>query len=358
MPATREPKKRTASWGDLRASWLTALRDAITRRDPDAFEPPVVKTARAKLRPGQAELSKREARKRDPSAGASTDPKAAAGKATPAPLPTSPIDAATIHLAKHTMFSVRLTKGRRDGSAKDRTKKARNGSVNVTTRVECRLGDRCKAHAAAQAIFALNDAAGVGADDIYQAAKAIAKLRREIATATKRYIHAYKKYAPAVKARHEKHEKLGDVPIEHDTLCLRPARVLEGLLHLQAQIAGTDEVMLAYLPREYRRPNSRKGHLFLLDVVTGPLLPAFDDKEIAALIPDGLGKNAVQRVSNRRLKLTGSRMKQDAFTAPVRIKPTRQRPALRGGRGGNEGATGVANPPDCQGDHDEPDDAA
>lgn len=183
----------------------------------------------------------------------------------------------------------------------------------------CKLGDQCKAFAASRAVLALTDASGVAAEDIRRTAKAISKVCSGVRRLRLDYVRAYKKYEAAIKTRHSEHEMLmkkGRIVFEHHVLCTRPLLVAEALHHVELQIAWTDVAMLALLPRNYRRQTPRKKHLSLLDLVTEPLLPAFRDKEIADLIPDGLVANQVQRVSNRRWKLRKSRLQPGERRAP------------------------------------------
>lgn len=290
MLASREPKKRTASWDELTLTWLAGLRDTIASRDPGAR-----KALHKLAHPPKRALS-----------SASSDPRAK--------VVAEAVEAAAAHLAAHAGVG---------GTEPSRSRSVAKSASGFS----CKAGSRCREYAAALAIYALHEAISIGAENVCQLAGAIMTVRKEILRIAKAYGRTLKKSLPWMKARHAQHKKLlkqGWPTSEHEVLCRRPALVLEGLRHLHFQIAGIDEALMGYLPPSYRHPLGKKGHLSLLDLVTEPLLPSFRDKEIADLIPDGLGPNAVQRVSNRRFKRTGSRLQPEEFgelTLPGRPGP-------------------------------------
>jgi hypothetical protein len=248
MPEIRE-RRKSASLLVLAPRWLEGLRDAIAKYDADAS------------------------------------------------VQEDPLDAAIVHTAKH---NVTMEEELRPDTQR-----------HVAPHVSCKRGLACKPNACAHAILALLDEMAESADEIRAMAKAVAKVRDGLDRMRKEFEEALSRYRTVMQRRHAVHMEAAKMSfnLQHEILCRRPTLVREGLRHLVINIAGTDTSMLTQLPSIYRQPFRRKDHLFLLDLVTAPLLAAFRDEEIATLISDGGSSDGrIQRVSNRRLKRTKSRL--------------------------------------------------
>jgi hypothetical protein len=208
-----------------------------------------------------------------------------------------PMFVANCHLGKHTV--------------RPENPPAPGDPRGITRRIDCARGDTCKGHAASVAIVNLSEATLRGPEEVRRIAKAVARVRDEARRIQSEYLAELQDYLPTMQAQHERHEALGQlrITLAHDAFCRRPTLVAEHLAHLVNHLEGTDEVMLLQLPPWYREPFGKNERLALLDIVSVSLFDAFTDAEIAAMIPDGLSRgDDRQRVSNRRLKLKGSRV--------------------------------------------------
>jgi hypothetical protein len=162
----------------------------------------------------------------------------------------------------------------------------------------------CKSCAVAQALIFLEDVTVRNFDDLRRAAKLTTRLHDQVTRSVQRYEEELQGLS------------LGK-PCSQD-LRLVVHRGEEFLLQAQNTVAAISNVLND--EPAYSGSFSRKDPYALLDTVTWRLLPSFSDVEIAAMIPDGgPPETAVQRVSNRRLKWTQSRV------APSARRPSRSK---------------------------------